>query len=80
MPFNGHESQSSSIQDAGSQAGLEQVRLEVQRLRHEQAVLLEQQRAIMELIGTKNPEKIVHDLRNVLNERNLLRTLTEGQF
>ena len=34
----------------------------------------------MELLGTVIPEKIIHDIRNVLNERNLLRTLNEGRF
>ena len=41
--------------------------------------LLEQQRQIMDLLGCKSPEKIMHDLRNVLNELTLLRALADRE-
>jgi hypothetical protein len=41
------------------------------------AALRERQREIMELLGTRSPEKILHDLRNLINEVNLLRVLME---
>jgi len=63
-----------------AQAELDQLRAEVQELTAERNRLLEQQKRIMDLIGAANPEHLVHDLRNVLNERALLRALTEGQF
>ncbi len=52
---------------------------EVGRLLAERDRLLDQQRQIMQLLGTQSPEKVVHDLRNVLNELGLLRTLMESQ-
>src|SRR5579864_2505610 len=52
-----------------------ELRAEVDRLRSERGQLREVQRQIMELLATRTPEKILHDLRNVLNERDLLKTL-----
>ena len=40
-------------------------------------VLVEQQRRLMALLGTEDPAKLEHDLRNVLNEVKLLRKLAE---
>jgi hypothetical protein len=37
--------------------------------------LLEQQRQIMDLLSCQSPDRILHDLRNVLNELTLLRAL-----
>lgn len=48
----------------------EQLRAEVQRLR-------ERERQIVELLNAKSPDRILHDLRNLLNEVQLLRILTE---
>ena len=50
-----------------------------ERVATERDRLLEQQRQIMQLIGTSNPDKILHDLRNLLNELGLLRTLVESE-
>jgi len=36
-------------------------------------------RQLMDLLGTERPEKIVHDLRNVLNELQLLRLLSDSE-
>ena len=46
------------------------LRAELDRLRQREA-------QIMDLIGCRTPEKILHDLRNVLNELQLLRMLFE---
>jgi uncharacterized membrane protein YccC len=48
----------------------EQIRAQLERLRQREA-------QIMNLIGCKNPEKLMHDLRNVLNELQLLRMLAD---
>jgi hypothetical protein len=48
----------------------EALRREVERLR-------EREQQIVELLGAKSPDKILHDLRNVLNELQLLRILAE---
>jgi len=58
-------------------AELNQARAELSALRAERDKLLERQRRIMELIGGSQIDHIVHDIRNVLNERNLLRALVE---
>ena len=65
---------------AALQAENRELRSELDQLRSERATLLERQRRVMELIGTKAPEHLVHDIRNVLNERELLRVLTEDQL
>jgi hypothetical protein len=39
--------------------------------------LRQQQQRLMELLGTRDPGKLEHDVRNVLNELNLLRKLAE---
>jgi hypothetical protein len=56
-------------------AEIRDLRFEVDRLRAERDKLLETQRRIMELLNTHAPEKILHDLRNVLNERELYRAV-----
>ncbi len=52
-------------QTASAEAAL---RAELERLR-------QRQDQIMTLIGCQNPDKLMHDLRNVLNELQLLRML-----
>jgi hypothetical protein len=47
------------------------------RMRAELERLREREAQIMNLIGCGNPDKILHDLRNVLNELQLLRMLSE---
>ena len=39
----------------------------------------DRERRIAELLHSKSPERIEHDLRNVMNELQLLRTLFEKQ-
>lgn len=54
-----------------------ELRAEIEQLRGERARMLDRQNQAMELLGTKNPERLIHDLRNLLNERALLRALSE---
>jgi hypothetical protein len=46
-------------------------------LRQELGTLRERQRQIAELLNCRSPEKLLHDLRNLLNEVQLLRILAE---
>jgi hypothetical protein len=50
---------------------------EVERLRAEVGRLRARNLEMMDLLGCTNPDKLVHDLRNVLNEMQLLRLLTK---
>ena len=47
------------------------------QLRAEIELLRERERQIIELINAKSPDRILHDLRNLLNEVQLLRILAE---
>ena len=71
----GPDGQPSPGQMAAIQAENLHLRAEVEQLRAERTRSLECQRRMMDLLGTKDPTHLVHDLRNVLNERELLRTL-----
>jgi hypothetical protein len=48
------------------------------RTRRELDALRATHSQMMELIGCNKPEKLVHDLRNVLNELQLLRLLSDS--
>src|SRR5579863_8191637 len=58
-------------------AEIRDLRAEVDRLRAERDRLLEMHSRVLELLGTDRPDRLVHDLRNVLNERALFRALAE---
>jgi hypothetical protein len=60
-----------------SQAAEDQLRAEVDQLRAEHSRLMAREREIMELIGASTPERILHDIRNLLNERMLLKALCD---
>ena len=53
------------------------LRAEVERLRAERNRLLDTQRRIMDLLGVRSADRLVHDLRNVLNERELFKALAD---
>jgi hypothetical protein len=55
----------------------ESLRAQVQQLRLERDQLVDAQKKIMLLLGTDRADKILHDLRNILNERDLLKTLLD---
>jgi hypothetical protein len=49
---------------------------ELQALRADRDVMAERQQEIMRLLNAKSPDRILHDLRNVLNELVLLKAIT----
>lgn len=57
----------------------EALREELRRTRRELDRALDRQRQIMELIGCNNPDKLVHDMRNVMNEVQLLKLLASHE-
>ena len=69
------ESHSAGNQIAAVVAENLELRADIDRLRSERGQFCDLQRQIMELLGTRAPDKIIHDLRNVLNERDLLKSL-----
>jgi hypothetical protein len=52
--------------------------MSVEQLRAELAALRTREQQIIELIGAKSPDRVMHDLRNLLNEVQLLRILAES--
>jgi hypothetical protein len=58
-------------------AEIRDLRAEVERLRAERDRLLEVQSEVLGLLGTDRPDRLLHDLRNVLHERALYRALAE---
>ena len=64
---------------AAQAAQLNELRAEAECLRAERDRLLDQQRRVAELLKSPHPDKIVHDLRNVLNELQLYKMLAETQ-
>ena len=60
-------------------AQVEQSHVELQQLRAERDRMAEVQAEVMKLVGAPKPEKILHDLRNVLNELALLRPLVGNE-
>lgn len=68
---------SAGAQIATTMAEVHELRAQLEQLRAERNRLLDTQRQIMDLLGVKSPDKLVHDLRNVLNERDLLKALID---
>jgi hypothetical protein len=66
-------------QIATQAATLHELRVELHQLRAERDRLSDRQRQIAELLKSANAEKIVHDLRNVLNELTLYKALVDVQ-
>jgi hypothetical protein len=66
-------------QIAAQAATVHELRVELNQLRVERDRLADRQRQIAELLNSANPEKIVHDLRNVLNELTLYKALVDVQ-
>lgn len=52
-----------------------ELRAELDQVRADRNRMAEMQAKIMELLGVKSPDKLLHDIRNVLNERELLKAL-----
>ena len=72
---------SSSVASTPSSSGgddsVESLRQRVRALEEANSALREKLDAIAEVIGAANADKIVHDVRNVVNEVVLLRKLVE---
>ena len=55
-----------------------ELRAELDQLRADRARIAEIQSRLMEVLGSKSPDRLVHDVRNVLNERELYRALADS--
>ena len=55
-----------------------ELRAELDALRAERAKMAEILSRLTEVLGSKSPDKLVHDVRNVLNERELYRALADS--
>ena len=64
---------------ASHAAEIHELRAEVERIRAERDRLADRQRQIAELLKSASADKVVHDLRNVLNELQLYKMLVDTQ-
>jgi len=71
------EGTSAAAQITALAAENRELRAELDQARADRNHLLDLQRQILQLLGTTRSEKILHDLRNLLNERDLLKALTD---
>ena len=55
-----------------------ELRAEMERLKAERARTTDILNRLMEALGTSSVERLVHDVRNVLNERELYRALADA--
>lgn len=60
-------------------AQIHELRAEIERVRAERDRLADRQRQIAELLKCANVDKVVHDLRNLLNEVQLYKMLLDTQ-
>jgi hypothetical protein len=76
---HGDNNQAASIQAqiASLLAENRELRAELESLKAERARMAEILARLTEVIGSKSPDKLVHDVRNVLNERELYRALAD---
>lgn len=61
------------------QAENHQLQAELELVKTDRNRLLDIQRRLMEVLGTNSPDRLVHDVRNVLNERELFKALADAQ-
>ena len=54
-----------------------ELRAEIERLRAERARMVDIQTRLMDVLRCKSADRLVHDVRNVLNERELYRALAD---
>ena len=57
-----------------------ELRAELEVLRAEKARMHEILSRLTEVLGSKSPDRLVHDVRNVLNERELYRALADAHM
>lgn len=58
-------------------AQIHELRAELEQLRADRDRLAAQHARVAELLKSTNPDKVIHDLRNVLNELQLYKMLAE---
>ena len=77
----GHNGDGDPATDPGmiafTQAENRELRAEVDRLRADRDRLAGIHQQILDLLGTHNPDRLLHDLRNLLNERALFKALAD---
>jgi hypothetical protein len=73
----GDADSSAGAQIASALAENRELKAELDQLRAERTDWRETQGRIMQLLGSSSADKLVHDLRNVLNERDLLKALVD---
>jgi predicted nuclease with TOPRIM domain len=56
----------------------QELRAQVEQLRAEKSRMADILSRLVEVLGSKSPDKLVHDVRNVLNERDLYRALADS--
>jgi hypothetical protein len=69
-----------TAQLAALRANIAQLEADLEQARAERTRLGDRQARIMQLVGNTQPEHLIHDIRNILNERELLRTLMATQL
>ena len=74
---DGSESTPESRLNPATSEAAESIEAQLARARRELDSIRAQHQTMMELIGCERPEKLVHDMRNVLNELQLLRMLSD---
>ena len=57
-----------------------ELRAELEAIRAERARMAEILSRLAEVLGSKSPDRLVHDVRNVLNERELYRALADSEM
>ena len=62
---------------AGLVADNIELRAEIEQLKADRRRIADIQTRLMEVLNCKSPDKLVHDVRNVLNERELYRALAD---
>jgi hypothetical protein len=56
----------------------QELRAQIEQLRAERTHMSDILNRLAEVLGSKSPDKLVHDVRNVLNERELYRALADS--
>ena len=67
----------SGVSPAALMAENAAIRCELASVQLERTKLAETQRRVMELLHVDSPDRLVHDVRNLLNERALLKALVD---
>ncbi len=72
-----HDSAAHQAQMSALRAENRELRAELECLKAERARMADILARLTEVLGSKSPDKLVHDVRNVLNERELYRALAD---